>query len=356
MPTVRSIKIGLNLDENLSPVEAIVLSVEDNPFKYTRSLKKIVKVIDFGIGELKKLPRRIFASETLIPKDDLNRLEKVIEPAMQQLIGFCDHFNNGILDQLLPYKEELLFYEFGVKISEDMKRQGLATTFVTIDSSKATEITALYNLNLAYRMDRGHLVNAMISNDFKMDEVGNLLILSGANRGGKTTYTQAIGHVYWLGMLGLQVPAVKAVIHLIDGLFVHFPSEEEDTIHYGRLGEECQRFADIFEALTPQSLILCNESFSGTSHLESLTIATEALRAIQKLGASCLFNTHLHELGQKVDALNASADGIKFKNLVAGSKETPQSFKIKEGEPLGKSYAYEIARKYGVSFDQLTSG
>ena len=68
-----------------------------------------------------------------------------------------------------------------------------------------------------------------------------------------------------------------------------------------------------------------------------------------------MFNTHLHELASNIDLLrNATKeDHYGFKNLVSGSKESPQSFIIKEGEPLGKSYAHDIAVKYGISYEQL---
>lgn len=353
MNRVSGIKIGLNLDEDLSPKEAIVLSLEEEPFRYSRSLKKVGRIIGYGIAELKKIPRRLFAPETTIPKEDLNELEKIIEPAMQQLIKFSDKFNNSLLDMFMPIEKELLLYQFGIELKDHLDTHNMKTSLVTFHNTFPVYISGLYNVNLAYRLIDNNQSGEMVTNDLSIEETGNIFVLTGANRGGKTTYTQAIGQIYWLGLLGLFVPASSANIKMIDGLYVHFPSEEEETVLFGRLGEECQRFADIFNVMTPKSLLLMNESFSGTSHLESLTIAGETLRAIQLMGATCLFNTHLHELAIQVDAMNATNHPVKFRNLISGSKEEHQSFKIKDGEPLGKSYALEIAKKYGVTYKQL---
>lgn len=353
MKTVQSIKVGLNLDQDLSPKEAIVLSFECDPFKYTRKLKKLSKLFDFGLNELSKLPRKLFAPETVMPQENLNQLEKIIEPAMRQLINFSDHFNNSLLDLLISLKDELSFYIFGRELQRTFVNGPLNMSQAIFCENTPTSIRNLYNINLAYRLEKENQLDQMITNDFDTHLEGNIFVLTGANRGGKTTFTQAIGQIYWFAQLGLYVPAESVTISMIDGLYVHFPSEESETVLYGRLGEECQRFSNIFDQISSKSLLLMNESFAGTSHLESLTIATESLKAVQLLGSTCIFNTHLHELAAKVPELNEEALPTKFRNLISGSENNPNSFTLSEGEPLGKSYAYDIAVKYGVSYKQL---
>ncbi len=351
---IRGMKIGLNLDQDMNPVEAIILTLEEEAFIYTRPLKRVYRILSLGVSELKKVPRRIFAPETVIPKENLTALEKVIEPAMAQLLKFIDTFNDSLLDVFEPLKEEMAYYHFGYDLYKSIKDQGHPLCQVIFSDEGQPEIRDLYNMNLAY-----HFIESkekMVYNNLRWMKQGQMYLLTGANRGGKTTLTQSIAQVYWLGLLGYYVPASYAKLPMIDGLYVHFPSEESETVLYGRLGEECQRFSDIFQSLTPRSVLLMNESFSGTSHLESVTIARESLRALAEVGCAGLFNTHLHELALTIDELNESINHkYCFVNLVAGSKTTPQSFKVAEGEPLGKSYAHEIAIKYGVSFNQLVS-
>lgn len=350
--TIRSMKLGLNLDQDMNPKEAIVLTLEEELFKYTRSMKRVARVIGYGINEIKKIPRRIFAPETVIPQEDLNALEKVITPAMGQLLKFIDTFNDALLEVFEPMKDELSYYTFGCHIKNTLVSMGYKTSQLSFSDDGDYAIHQLYNINLAYHFQTNP--GTMVYNDLLWKR-NNMYILTGANRGGKTTFTQAIGQIHWLGLLGYFVPASSAKLPIIDGMFVHFPIEEKETVLYGRLGEECQRFSEFYGQMTKSSLLLMNESFSGTSHGESLQIAKEALRAIAKIGVGGLYNTHLHELASDIESLKMLTDGegYDFRNLVSGSQDSPQSFVIKEGVPLGKSYAHEIAVKYGISYEQL---
>jgi len=352
---VHSLKVGINFDYNLKPVEAIVLSLEDKAFKYSRKLKKVSKIVNYGFSELKSIPRKIFAPESLMLPDSLNNLEKIIAPAMKQLIAFCDQFNSSLLGVYEPLKQDIIFYEIAYKIYNKMNDGGFPVCKPRVIGEGSTKIEGLYNINLAYDMMDSQKNNEMVLNDFGIEPIGNIFILTGANRGGKTTFTQSIGQIYWFSQLGFYIPAKKATIRLIDRLFLHFPSEEIQTVTYGRLGEECQRFSTIYSHMSPNSLLLMNESFDGTSHLESLIIATDVLKALQLLGATVIFNTHLHELGEKVEDMNMDehVEAPRVVNLVTGSKDDVQSFKVREGKPLGQSYAKEIAIKYGVSYEQL---
>ena len=352
---IRGIKVGLNLDENMNPVEAIVLTLEEETFHYSRPMKTMRRVLKYGISEVKKIPRRIFAPETVIPKENLNALEKVIAPAMGQLLKFIDTFNDALLDVFEPLKDELSYYVLANHMKQALTAAGYPVCQMSFHEGVGHYIKGLYNVNLAYHfMTTGE---TMVYND--VDWLGShMYILTGPNRGGKTTYTQSMGQIYWLGLLGFYVGARSVNMPMIDGLYVHFPSEEKETVLFGRLGEECDRFAKMFGDMTSRSLLLMNETFSGTSHSESLTIAKGALKAVSGVGLSGLFNTHLHELAADVDDLNGQVDqeGFNFSNLVSGSQEKHQSFVIHEGEPFGKSYAHEIAVKYGVSYKQLMEG
>jgi len=84
-------------------------------------------------------------------------------------------------------------------------------------------------------------------------------ILTGPNRGGKTTFTQSVGLIHILFQAGLYVPAAEARISPVDAIYTHFPVPETTQLGMGRLDEEAKRLAGIFAAATPQSLILLNE-------------------------------------------------------------------------------------------------
>ena len=213
-----------------------------------------------------------------------------------------------------------------------------------------------YNLKLA---DFVNSASEIVVNDLDFDDSKNLYLLTGANRGGKTTITQAVGLLYTLAQGGIFVPAQKFEFAPVDDIFTHYPADEDKTLDYGRLGEECKRFRELFAECTPESLLLLNETFSTTSFEEGFFIAKDAVRAILKKGTRCIYNTHMHKLAADIESLNAESAGegakVKAESLVALSDGGQRSFKVKVAPPQGMSYARDIAEKYGVTYEMLTN-
>lgn len=144
----------------------------------------------------------------------------------------------------------------------------------------------------------------------------------------------------------------------------------------GRLGEECRRFKEIYDNCTAHSLLLLNETFSTTSFEEGYFIARDAVRALLTKNIRTIYNTHMHKLAREIDELNTSVEKevaslssdaqtsrpendkplrtAKAASLVAVSDGHDRSFRVCVMPPEGRSYAEDIAVKYGVTFDLLT--
>jgi DNA mismatch repair protein MutS len=344
---VKSLKIGINLDDYLQPIEAILLEISDEEFQYSRFGKRLGYYMNYGIQELKLIPRKLFARETVAPPNSLNTLEKTIEPATMQLIKFCDQFTMKILEVLSVLYHDLPYYQVGVELYRYFQEKRFSIALPTWEKSDTIFcIQGMFNLNLGFSMP----VESVVTNDFIVEEKERITILTGANRGGKTTYSQGIVHVLWLAQCGFYVPAKVAKLTFVDQLLLHYAKEETQHMSYGRLGEECERFRALYESGSVYSFYSMNESFAGTSYQESLQIAVESLRAIAKQGGIVVFNTHLHEL---VDELEKYIPPHRIKSLIAGKSMSQTPYKIEPGRPLGKSYALEIAQKYGMTFEQL---
>ena len=156
----------------------------------------------------------------------------------------------------------------------------------------------------------------------------------------------------------MLVPAKEFKVSPASGIFTHCPTESGDTVDKGRLGEECARLNEIFEMCDDKSIVLLDESLSSTGAYEASYIASEILLGFSKVGCRTIFSTHLHSLAAKVDELNAEAaafGGTKMDTLVAKILEDgTRSFKILRTKPDGKSYAKDIADKYGLSFEKIS--
>ena len=225
------------------------------------------------------------------------------------------------------------------------------------ESGPRMQAKGFYNLKLADFVEKA---DQIVENDLDFDAEKNLYLLTGANRGGKTTITQAVGLLHVLAQGGIFVPAAQFGFIPVDCIFTHYPADEDKTLDYGRLGEECKRFKELFGQCTPKSLLLLNETFSTTSFEEGFFIAKDAVRAILKKGTRCIYNTHMHKLAADIDSLNAesASEGarVKASSLVALSDGGQRSFKVKVAPPQGMSYARDIAQKYGVTYEMLLGG
>jgi DNA mismatch repair ATPase MutS len=211
---------------------------------------------------------------------------------------------------------------------------------------------SFYNLKLAMNMEN---VSEIVPNDLCFDQKHTVYILTGANCGGKTTITQAVGQLFILAQGGLFVPAENFRYVPCDCIYTHFPADEDKTMDLGRLGEECVRFKEMFSQSTSRSLILLNETFSTTSFEEGYYIAKDCSKAILKKGIRTIYNTHMHKLALDISEINDEEVPAKAASLVVKAKEGKRLYEVEVAPPAGLSYAKDIAEKYGVTFEMLSA-
>ena len=356
---VRSITVGVNLDATMRPVEAGVLSVNAEPFKSGRMLDKILR-----------LSFRNDAMTTIAPltpfdkKQNENRrdallsafhgaLDDVFRSSVRGWRAIVGEYVLESTDFLLRILPEIEFITRGAALCHRLAERGYPTVFPTVrpTEEKAFAVRGLYNPDVALRIDE-----RVVDNDLMLDDDARIYILTGPNRGGKSVITCAMGQAQAMFQLGLPVAAEEAVISPVSAIFTHFPTGAEDTLDKGRLGEECARLREIFDSADADALILLDESLSSTGAYEASFIAAEILAAFAALGVRALFSTHLHELSEHVEEINRrsrEAGGVAVDTLVAGIEEGRRSFRIERKKPDGRSYARDIAEKYGLSFENL---
>ena len=358
---VKSVTIGVNLNAGMVPASAGVISVNAEPFKSGKLLDKILRlsfrndastcIADLSI--FKKNGQADNASEAMTAALH-TALEEVFRSSVKgwrSIVGEYVLDHTDFLLQLLPE------IEFVCKAADLLERLGghagcsVAFPEIRPAEEKAFRAVGLYNPRVALAIS-----DEMVTNDFAFDEAGSLFVLTGPNRGGKSVITVAVGACQAMMQLGLMVPAEKAEISVVSGIFTHFPEEADDTIDKGRLGEECARLREIFNALDGNGMVLLDESLSSTGAYEASYIAEEILCALAVKGVRGIFSTHLHDLALATGRINersGALGGGAVDTLVAGMEQGKRSFKILRAKPDGKSYARDIANKYGLSFENL---
>lgn len=254
------------------------------------------------------------------------------------------------ITNLIP---EFMYYISWAEYVEKMQKRGFTfSKAVPFDNDIQMDAQGIYNMKLL----GGNITkDELVTNDLDFSSKDGVYILTGANRGGKTTITQAIGQLFVMAQGGIYIPGEQFKFVPVDNVYTHFPADEDKTLDLGRLGEECQRFKAMYSDCTSKSLLLLNETFSTTSFEEGYFIARDSIRAILKKRVRTIYNTHMHKLAKDIDILNDESPDFKATSLIVVSKEKQRSFKIKKAAPEGLSYANDIAEKYGVTFEMLTN-
>jgi len=363
LSSVRGVTIGVNLSADLQPEAAALLALHTEPVAGRATL--LARLLGRANGQAGLTPLRgsDLGPDNHLLRDLRHLLDRVVAPIEQGLERFAT-LSPGLLAGLAP---ELALLLNAAALTLRLREAGLPVCRPTLAPREelVCDVTEGYHLGLALRLlarpdavvSASVVTNAMMFDDSR----GRVWVLTGPNRGGKTTYTRAVGVIHVLAQAGLPVPARRARLSPIDGLYTHFPAPESATPGQGRLDDEAAGLAAIFRRATPRSLILLNEVLAGTSTVEGLALAIDVVRGLRLLGARAIYVTHLHELAQRVDEINAGTPGPGLVgSLVADAAPDGgdraahrRTFSIHPGPPRGVSYASDIAEQHGISYPQL---
>lgn len=387
----RSITLGVNLDALLRPKTVGVISLNDKPFTDSGILKRFTNFANksselhhgndvsgfisfhpanpsttsFGIGQFvtgaQQDVNQTFTSE-LTGADPLSEaLKKVVTDILRRTVNDIKSMLNKYINingySFVALMPEIIFYIRFAELCDKIMQKNLPLCKAQIApiEERSCHIEDLYNIKLAVKNVDGDNID-IVTNEFVFDDDKRIYILTGPNRGGKTTITQAVGLAFLLAQNGIYVPASSMVFSPCDNIFTHFPADENDTVDLGRLGEESKRLSEIFESATQYSLLLLNESLATTNVAEGLYIAKDVVKAMRYLGTRAVFNTHMHDLARNLDKVNSEVEGdSRIESMVTGVENGNRSFKVFIAPPQGVSYARDIAQKYGVTFEKIKS-
>lgn len=233
---------------------------------------------------------------------------------------------------------ELAFYVGCLNLYEQLVQLGEPVSFPQpVESGQRRHsFTGLYDVCLALTMK-----NRVVGNDINADNK-DLVVITGANQGGKSTFLRSIGLAQLMMQCGMFVPAESFCANVCEGIFTHYKREEDTTMKSGKLDEELARMSVIVDQITPDSMLLFNESFAATNEREGSEIARQIVSALLEKRIKVFFVTHLY----------AFAHGLhesKMRNAIFLRAERQpdggRTFKLSEGEPLQTAYGEDLYRE-----------
>jgi DNA mismatch repair ATPase MutS len=289
---------------------------------------------------------RIFGQQSQVyafrlhPRDEsgATALSNLKDRGLNLVANALAQSTDHILSFFQMLQTELAFYVGCLNLHEQLVKKGEPACFpMPADSGeRRRSFHGLYDVCLALGVTQ-----KVVGNDVNADNK-DLVIITGANQGGKSIFLRSIGHAQLMMQAGMFVPAESYSSEVCDGIFTHYKREEDITMKSGKLDEELSRMSDIADNITPNSMLLFNESFAATNEREGSEIARQISSALVEKGVKVFFVTHLYEFAHGLY-------GQKMKNAIFLRAERradgERTFRLAEGEPLQTSYGKDLYDK-----------
>ena len=298
--------------------------------------------------------------DTYIRKQTLTTGERYITPELKELEATI--LSASERSHAIEYE---IFKRVSDLIAENVRRvQNAADTIATVDVYRSLAEVAVKNGYTRPEVDIGDVIDikegrhpvveeyctdsGFVPNDAYLDTAYNrLILLTGPNMAGKSTYMRQIALICVLAQIGSFVPAADARIGIVDKLFTRVGASDDLASGQSTFMLEMTEVAYILKNATPKSLIIYDEIGRGTSTFDGMSIARAVAEytASKKIGARTLFATHYHELCE----LGEEGKGVVNYSVIAKKKDKGVVFlrKIVKGA-ADDSYGIEVAQLAGI--------
>jgi hypothetical protein len=243
---------------------------------------------------------------------------------------------------------ELAFYLGCLNLRDTLTGKGEPVCFPEPLPADQFALTAdgIYDVALTLHLDSrtvGNKVNA---------DGRSLVMITGANQGGKSTLLRSLGLAYLMMQAGMFTGARSFRAAVSTGVFTHYKREEDATMGSGKLDEELSRMSAIAGQITRHSILLCNESFASTNEREGSEIARQVIRAMLARQIKVFFVTHMYDLAHSV---RGQQPGNALFLRAERRHDGRRTFRLTEGEPLPTSYGQDSYQRVFATAEPVRS-
>ncbi len=276
----------------------------------------------------------------------LDRVALLHPGVFTALAGFCVRHRDYLDPVVARFDREIQLYLGYLALIEPLRATGLSFAYPRLSTeSKAIDARDTFDLALAHR--RAGQGASVVVNDLALSGAERIIVVSGPNQGGKTTFARTFGQLHYLARLGLPVPGSDVRLYLCDRVFTHFEREERLEDLRGKLQDDLVRVHAILDQATAASVVVLNESFASTTLSDALFLGRALIGRLIERDLLAVYVTFIDDLSRLGEAT------VSMVSTVVPEDPTRRTFKILRRPADGRAYALAIAEQYGLTYETL---
>lgn len=273
----------------------------------------------------------------------MEQLSRRFPHHFSRLQQFCARYQTFRDAVLVRFDREIQFYLAYLQCMVLGRKRGLHFCYPVISETNR-EISGEDGCDLALQLSLPE--QKVVGNTFSWQGRERMMIVTGPNQGGKTTFARMVGQLMYLASLGLPVAARQAEFFLPDHIFTHFERQEAEVTQNGKLQDDIIRIHEILPQLTQKSFLIINEMFASTTLSDAVALGRLIMQAISARDTFCIYVTFLEELA------TFNEKTISMVSEIAADQET-RTYRLGRRVPDGCAYALSMAAKYHLTTSDI---
>jgi DNA mismatch repair ATPase MutS len=271
---------------------------------------------------------------------------KLFPDELGHLDRFCDRHRAYVDDVIARFDREVQFYVSYLEYIDRFRRAGLTVCYPAMVEGRDKTIFGrdMFDMALANKLIGK---SPVVCNDFSLEGNERMIVVTGPNQGGKTTFARTFGQVHYLASVGCPIAGTDAQLYRFDRLFTHFESEESIENLRGKLEDDLHRFHEIIEASTASSIVILNEIFTSTTIHDAVFLSRHVMEKLLAHDVLGVWVTFIDELS------SMSSKTVSMVSTVVPDQPAMRTFKVVRRQADGLAYALAIAEKYQVTYSAL---